>query len=168
MAKRNFSQLQKSMTARELNSFAKRIAMEYAYSDVYKATMYFTDKYNISRSCYGRVKDYAVTHFLVSDDTIKKMIEKAQANQKRHSKTAGGTTIKHYDELMAERRKYALEIVKEYIENPQKPVRQLAEKRGITDKEYYSIICFAFEDEKITSFEQAKEISARMSKERPS
>lgn len=168
MGKRTFTQLKKSMTLRQFNLFCRDIANEYAFSGLFKARTYFTENYNITESCYQKIKDYAVTHFLVSDYVVDCMESKSAGNQARSAGVEGKSSNKHYDELRAERNKFIFELAEEYIEHPEISLGQLIESRGRNPEGYYYMLYIAFVGDYGVTFEMAKKMVARMFNDCPS
>ena len=103
---RNWTTLKKSRTEEELNEFCKRLALKYANSEHGYARSYFSEKYQITNSCYYKALEYAVVKNLVDDVTFAKMMNKSVANQNGHYKGAGKTSLSKYNRLYNERCKY--------------------------------------------------------------
>ena len=162
MAGRTFTELQKSMTLVNFNKFCKRLAEEYARTDVFHARSFFIEKFNVSESCYQKIKDYAVTHYLVSDYIVDCMEKKATGNQKRRAETSGISSYKHYRELRAQRRKFVFELAKEYAEHPEISREELIKKYGRYTEGYVHMLMAAFVGDYGVSFELAKKMQIRM------
>lgn len=169
MAKRTFADLKKSMPLYKFNLLCREIATEYAYSDLSKATTYFTCKYNITKSCYQRVKEYAVIHFLVSDYVVSLMEEKASANQQRNTVGSSGFKVKnHYNKLRSKRKDFISSLAVEYAEHPEIPYRVLVANCGRSVEGYFSLIYIAFVGDYGITDDMAKKIIARMFSDCPS
>ena len=111
--RRNYSFLQKTMNEMELEDFCRKIATEYAKLPQRKAVTYFTEKYDITKSCFYRILNIAVKTNLVSREIIRSMEAKAIANQRSHASYAGRTSVEHYEKLRKERDEY---IIKGYTD----------------------------------------------------
>jgi len=116
------------------------MAEEYADTSEELAVSYFTEMYDITESCYQKIKDYAVVHYLVSNLTVTAMKSKAMSNQEAHCAHAGESTNKHYAQLFAERGKYVQSVALEYAEHTDIPLEQLLEKHGRSRKEYWIML----------------------------
>ncbi len=168
MGKRTFTQLKKSMTLRQFNLFCRDIANEYAFSGLFLARTHFTTTYNITESCYQKIKDYAVTHYLISDYGVDLMESKSVGNQARSARVEGWSSNKHYAKLREERKKFVFEIAEEYIEHPEMTLGQLIESRGRNPEGYYYMLYIAFVGDYGVTFEMAKKMVARMFNDCPS
>lgn len=115
---RSFTQIKKSMSAKEFKSFCIPIAEKYANSNEEFARSYFMKKYDISASCFYKILETTIIYNWVSDETVKKMETKALRNQKAHAAEAGLSTRKHYAEMRQKRQEYILSLyTEEEIEN---------------------------------------------------
>lgn len=108
MKRKAFTTLKKQLCAAEFDEFARKIACEYANSEQHFSRSYFVEHYNISEDCFYKLRDYAVVMGLVSEADIEKMIQKSVKNQQNNCKTAGGTTIVHFRELIKKRNEHVL------------------------------------------------------------
>ena len=169
MAKRTFTDLKSSMSLEWFNLLCREIATEYAYSDLSKATTYFTWNYNITKSCYQKIKEYAVIHFLVSDYVVSLMEEKASANQQRNTVGSSGYKVKnHYSKLRSKRKDFIRSLAIEYAEHPEIPYRDLIASCGRSVKGYFSMIYIAFVGDYGITDDIAKKIIMRMFSDCPS
>ena len=108
---RNFSDLQKSKTARELNIFCKEVAEEYAWTaDTMGCLM---ETHNLTKSGVKKVLAHAVVHCLVDDRTVSEMAKKASQNQSGYS--SGFSSQRNYDKLRRERREESKKFVMELM-----------------------------------------------------
>lgn len=139
--KRSFKVLKESMTSMEFNYFCQDIAEKYANSDGQCAKSYFSDKYDLSHSCFYKILEYAIVENLVSDEVVNLMQVKAIKNQKVHAENAGSRSILHYQDMRRKRyekivsnlsEKEIEEIAKEFAINFQISKKELAEKHGMT------------------------------------
>lgn len=162
MAGRTFARLKSEKTTEELNRFCRKLAEEYARTHATCASTYFTTEYDITVSCYNSVKDYAVTHFLVSDKTVERMRQKAKENQGAHCYRAGASTDKHYYALMRKRRKFVYDLAQEYALSTEVPVEELLEKYGRDSQGYFFIIREAMIGDYGITTEVVKKIQIRM------
>ena len=101
---RNFSDLQKSKTTRELNNFCKEVAENYAWTA--DTIGYLMEKHDLTKRGAHRTLAYAVVHYLVDDKTVSKMANKASQNQRGYS--SGSSSDRKYGELREERRKESI------------------------------------------------------------
>lgn len=151
---RTFTQLKKAMTTEQLNNFCKTIAESYAQSYTCFSRKYYCEQYNITISCYEKVKDYAIVNNLVSDKIVNLMRDKAIANQQYHMSQAGASSWRKFDILMVEReenkrktetRKCAIE----FAYNPNIPKRTLAAMHGMTIKDFEKMLVIAIEENEV-------------------
>ena len=128
---RNFSDLQKSKTARELNSFCKEVAENYAWTaDTIGCLM---EKHDLTKRGVNRALAYAVVHYLVDDRTVSEMAKKASENQSGHS--SGFSSQRKYEKLRRERREESIKFVKELMDCVIS-TDDFMELRGITGRDY--------------------------------
>ena len=148
---RNFTNLKKNMSLEQLNKFCRNISEEYAKTPYCISRTYFCNTYNITQSCYEKVKEYAIVNFLVSDSIVELMRDKAVANQQFHSEHAGTSTWEKFDRLMEIRsenlirdiaRKYAVE----FAYNPDISKSDLAASHGMKLAEYERCLVMAIEE----------------------
>lgn len=111
--KKNFKNLKVTMSLEKLNNFCKEIAEEYANSEPQFARQYFSNRYEITFSCFYKVLEYAVIHNLVEDIIVQKMMNKAISNQNLHRNGAGTSTVIKYAKMYAKRHKYIAEAISE-------------------------------------------------------
>ena len=165
MAK-NFSDLKKIKTIREFNKLCAEIAREYAETDIFQAETYFTEEYGITPSCYRKMKEYAVTHYLVSDWIVGKMEEKAKANQTRScSYSRGKSSSTYYSKLLQERRKYCVGLMRDFATSIL-TVHDFVEIHGIFDARLFaSIIKEALTTKDAFQYDEIKQIQIRMMQE---
>lgn len=169
MAKRTFTDLKGSMSLEKFNLLCREIATEYAYSDLFKATTYFMNYYDITKSCYQQTKDYAVKHFLVSDQVVDLMEKKAIANLQRNTVGSSGYKVKnHYSKLRSKRKDFIHSLATEYAEHPEIPYSTLVANYGRSVQGYFSMIYFAFVGDYGITDEVAKKIVMRMFADCPS
>ena len=155
MKKRNFTQLQKSMTYWEFNNFCKKVTEQYANSEAKFARTYYTQMYNISESCYYRIIEYAIVTNLVNEKNVNKAMNKAIANQKLHNPNAGSTSLVKYSKMYAQRCEYisksytdeeVKEMVKIFTDNPNISKEDLASAYGISRKTFELVLIRAIEE----------------------
>ena len=82
---------------------ARTIAFDYTQSAVSIARSSLMKKYDISESTYYTLLDMAITHHLINDENVNKILEKKKANQKSFGNKGYETQIKH--NLLVEQRK---------------------------------------------------------------
>ena len=129
---RTFTFLKKNMTKENFESFCRKLTKEYADSNSFFSAKYFCKQYDIAKSCFEKIKEYAVVNNLVSDDTVKAIMKKSIENQKRHCKKAGETTVEKYGRLISERKKnLEKDVINELVENPSKSKNDIAKKYSI-------------------------------------
>ena len=157
---RNFTQLKKSKTSRELNELCAEIATEYAISNDDHAESWFVEEYDISRSCYYKAKDYAVVRYLVTDEIVNYMRLKSMANQERNCSYGGRSTVQKYNKLLDDRKKYCVSKARE-IARTIHPISFLLEVDGITIEMLYRILQEAFSSGYL-SFEEWKNIQIKL------
>lgn len=108
---RNFTEVKRSKSLHELNSFCKEVAEEYAWTaDTIGCLM---EKYNLTKSGANKVIAHAVVYCLVDDKTVSKMADKASENQSGHS--SGRSSRRNYEKLRRERKKESIKFVKELM-----------------------------------------------------
>lgn len=129
MAGKTFSDLKKSMSLEDLNKYCYTIANDYARSEDREDREDFMIRYGIKESCFNRIINYAVIHYLVSDWAVKQMEEKAKRNQQRHG-ASGISSYYHYQKLRSQRRAFAIDMAKFFVENKDKPIEFFIEKYG--------------------------------------
>lgn len=163
---RNFSDLKKNMTAHEFNRLCAEIARKYAETDIFQAETFFTEEYDITPSCYRKMKEYAVTHYLVSDWTAGKMEEKAKANQTRSSSySRGKSSSTYYSKLLQERTKYCVGLMRDFSTSILS-VHDFVETHGIFDARLFvSIIKEALTTKDAFQYDEIKQIQIRMMQE---
>lgn len=142
-----FTRLKKILSVDEFNELCRKVALEYADSVEYYSADYFCKRYDITKSCFQKMIDYAIVNNLISDNTVNRMMNKAIANQRRHCKTAGITTIEKYARLQNERTEnFQREIAIFFVNNPDKTKKELARIKGLTIKEFDWNLVRAIED----------------------
>ena len=124
MEKRKFVNLKKQMSEVELNKFCKKIAEEYANYPAEYARSYFSEKYNVTVSCFYTILKYTVTRSLVEDVVVQKMMKKSILNQNIHKNGAGASSVIKYAILYQKRDKYIAETMQE------ETVKKIAEDFG--------------------------------------
>ena len=82
---------------------ARTIAFDYTRSAASVARSSLMKKYDISESTYYTLLDMAITHHLVDDSTVNKILEKKKANQKSFGNKGNNTQSRH--NLLLEQRK---------------------------------------------------------------
>ena len=157
----NFTDLKKSMSLQELNRMCIEIATEYAETNLFHAETYFMEKYNITRSCYNKAKEYAVTHYLVSDSIVNRMQEKAIENQARSSYSRGNSSKSHYNRLRQERKKYCISLIKKFETYIFSPSEFMKEHEIPCQDTFYVIVREALTTEREFPFESVRQIQSR-------
>ena len=82
---------------------ARTVAFDYTQSAASIARSSLMEKYDISESTYYTLLDMAITHHLINDNTMNKILEKKKANQKAFGNNGYDTQSKH--NLLVEQRK---------------------------------------------------------------
>lgn len=82
---------------------SRTIAFDYIQSAASIARSSLMKKYDISESTYYTLLDMAITHHLINDENVNKILEKKKANQKSFGNKGYETQIKH--NLLVEQRK---------------------------------------------------------------
>ena len=85
---------------------ARTIAYDYTQSAASIARSSLMEKYDVSESTYYTLLDMAITHHLISNDVVSKILEKKKANQKQFGNKGYGTQCK-YNLLMEQRNNYS-------------------------------------------------------------
>lgn len=139
--RRSFTQIKKSISAKEFKSFCIQITEKYANSNEEFARSYFMKEYDISASCFYKILETAIIYNWVSDETVKKMEAKALINQKAHKAEAGLSTRKHYAEMRQKRQEYIISLYTEkeieklavnFAYTPLKSKKKFSEEEGIS------------------------------------
>lgn len=165
MAK-NFSDLKKNKTTHEFNKLCAEIAREYAETNIFHAETYFTEQYDITPSCYKKIMEFSVTHYLVDDLTVDRMEEKAKANQIRSCHySKGESSTNKYKRLRRERREYCVVLMRKFSTSIL-TVHDFVEIHGIFDAHLFaSIIKEALTTQDAFLYEEIKQIQMRMMQE---
>ena len=85
---------------------ARTIAFDYTQSAANIARSSLMNKYDISESTYYTLLDMAITHHLINDDMVRKILEKKKANQKSFGNKGYDTQSRH-DLLLEQRSSYS-------------------------------------------------------------
>lgn len=85
---------------------ARTIAFDYTQSAANIARSSLMNKYDISESTYYTLLDMAITHHLITDDMVEKILEKKKANQKSFGNNGYDTQSRH-NLLVEQRRSYS-------------------------------------------------------------
>ena len=148
---RNFTNLKKNMSIEQLDRFCKTLSEEYARTPYCVSRTHFCNTYNITQSCYERVKEYAIVNCLVSDFIVEQMRDKAIANQQFHSEYAGTSTWEKFDRLIEERNENMIKNIDkryamEFAYNPDISKEDLAASHGMTLSTYEKCLVMAIEE----------------------
>lgn len=164
---RNISYLRKTMTLGGLYALAKNVAKDYASTVPERARSILMDKYNLTESAYYHLLEMTVTHHLVSDETIKKMREKALVNQSVHG-NAGKTSNDKYDVLEVRRREYSAikhndikHIAEYFAEHPELSKKSISMTFSFTSSKVLDQILYKACKELIISDETFEKIKKR-------
>lgn len=148
---RTFTILKKQMDQEKFNDFCVTIVLEYANSPALYAAKYFCNRYDITKSCYQKIKDYVVVNNLINDTIVQLMIQKSIKNQMANCEKAGSSTIIKYERLMEEREKNKCKRIAElFAYNPTKSKKELASMMGITTREVDTLLLKAIEENIVT------------------
>lgn len=85
---------------------ARTIAFDYTQSATSIARSSLMEKYDISESTYYTLLDMAITHHLINDDMVRKILEKKKAIQKTFGNNGYNTQSRH-NLLMEQRKSYS-------------------------------------------------------------
>lgn len=85
---------------------ARTIAFDYTQSATNIARSSLMNKYDISESTYYTLLDMAITHHLINDDMVRKILEKKKANQKSFGNKGYDTQSRH-NLLLEQRSSYS-------------------------------------------------------------
>ena len=129
MAGKTFSELKGSMSLEALNKLCYTIANDYARSVDEEDREAFMSRYEIKESCFNRIIDYSVTHYLVSDWAVEMMEKKSKRNQQRHG-SSGISSFYHYQKLRGQRREFASKMAQFFVSNEDKPIKFFLKKYG--------------------------------------
>ena len=139
--RRTFKHLKETMTARTFEDFCKRIANQYANSELHFSGSYFSEHENITKECFRTCLEYAIVQNFITEKTVDKIEKKSIANQKAHAKNAGESTKVYYAKLRKKRNEYILflysdsdikSIAEDFANNPQITKKEFAEKYDIS------------------------------------
>jgi len=89
------------------NEVIKKIMVEYANSDFEHASSFFCNKYDISKSIFYKLRDYAVIFCIIDEDICKQVKRKTIENYKRNN--PNGSTkgpVDHFSELYVKRQQF--------------------------------------------------------------
>ena len=104
---RTFRQLKLELSERALGEFAIEIAD--AYVNDFNSKAEVAKEFEISQKAVTDLMDYAVIHYLVSDDIVDRMERKSIQNQRRFSPDGSADgTIAHYKMLRTKRVELAI------------------------------------------------------------
>ena len=85
---------------------ARTIAFDYTQSAANIARSSLMNKYDISESTYYTLLDMAITHHLINDEMVRKILEKKKANQKSFGNKGYDTQSRH-NLLLEQRSSYS-------------------------------------------------------------
>lgn len=85
---------------------ARTIAFDYTQSAANIARSSLMNKYDISESTYYTLLDMAITHHLINDDMVRKILEKKKENQKSFGNKGYDTQSRH-NLLLEQRSSYS-------------------------------------------------------------
>lgn len=104
---RTFRQLKLELSERALGEFAIEIAD--AYANTFNSKAEVAKEFEISQETVTKLIDYAVIHYLISEDIVDRMEKKSIQNQKRFSPDRNAdSTIAHYKMLRSKRVELAI------------------------------------------------------------
>lgn len=105
---RSYTDMQRNTSQKDLDQFARDIAISYATSELHYSRSYYTSKYIVNSSCFTKLLERAVVCDLVSDEIVNKMRKKAYRNSNIKSiEYSGDGTIAtevHYSKMIGERK----------------------------------------------------------------
>lgn len=129
---RNSKKLRETYSLSAFYKLSRDIATEYASTSPVRARSILMEKYNVSESTYYYLLEFAITHYLVSDNIIQQMQEKTLANQSNHGNHGYSSHLK-YAKLLEERKNYSAftqkdirAIAKFFAEHPERPKDEIA------------------------------------------
>lgn len=99
---RNYTEVKKEY-GDDLGDFAKKITEIYVRSALEYSQSQLAKDNDITLSCVRRLMDYAISEGKVSREYAEKVMQKSIANQQRKHAEAGGSSIRHHNELMEQR-----------------------------------------------------------------
>lgn len=133
---RNSKKLRETYSLSAFYKLARDIATEYASTSPVRARSILMEKYDVSESTYYYMLEFAITHYLVSDNIIQQMQEKTLANQSNHGNHGYSSNLK-YAKLLEERKNYSAftqkdirAIAKFFAEHPERPKDEIAKMYG--------------------------------------
>ena len=139
---RSFNSLKLEYTERTIKEFAIEIAEEYACTSKTKGEI--ARENDLCQKAVTELMDYAIVHYLVSDETVDKMMNKSFQNQRRHSPDGSAeSTILHYQALRKKRMELIIfklsdkkikEIADYFANNPKETKEKIAERYGLSKK----------------------------------
>lgn len=166
---RSFTEYKKELGIEEFARMCKKIAKEYANSDLQYSTSYFSEKYSITRASFKKIIREAIITNLVSMEEIQKIQRKSIENQQNHAKTSGNKTRQYYAQLKEEREKYILEkypeekikiLAEDFANNPDMNLERFAKKYDMEIMTFCKLLKKAFVN-KIVDDEICKKIEKR-------
>ena len=103
---RTILEIRSSNGAAYTYKLARTIAFDYTQSAANIARSSLMNKYDISESTYYTLLDMAITHHLINDEMVRKILEKKKANQKSFGNKGYDTQSRH-DLLLEQRSSYS-------------------------------------------------------------
>lgn len=98
----NSLDLRKKLSIEEYYRFSQRLAYEYATTSASTAVTALTEKYDVTKSAFYTLLEFAITHHLVSDKVVQSIREKLVSNLAAHGCKGYKSNVK-YNQLTAKR-----------------------------------------------------------------
>lgn len=139
---RTFRRLKLELSERALGELAIEIAD--AYVNDFNSKAEVAKEFEINQKAVTDLMDYAIIHYLVSDDMVDRMERKSIQNQSRYSPDGSAeSTFLHYQDLRKKRMELIIfklsdnkikEIADYFANNPKETKEKIAERYGLSKK----------------------------------
>lgn len=132
----------------EYNQLAKKATEEYARSDPEYSQEQVSEDVNVTVSCLRELMDYAIIEGLVSRKIAQGVVRKSVYNQQKKHPEAGGTSIRHHQDLIRQREEkraekfdsFDIDMIIYDILSDTKDVDEVIEFYKIESRREYSLI----------------------------
>lgn len=129
---RNTTTLRRQLSVGAFYKLSHDIAADYANTAASTARTVLMERYNVTESTFYHLLSVSITHSLVSDDTVTKILEKILANQSAHGNNGYKSKLKH-NKLLEERKNYSAftkkdieHIARYYANHPEMTKKEVA------------------------------------------
>lgn len=100
---RNYTDLKQQLNIEDFETLAKKVTKAYGNSKIEYTQSEVAKDFDVTTQAVRKLMDYAIINCIVSKDYSVKVLNKLIENQQRKHQEAGGSSIRHHNELMKKR-----------------------------------------------------------------